>query len=62
VADVVSDELTALLTRLGELAATAEDPAVPDAARIDRIALLERIPPRRPDGCARSRRVAMSRA
>ena len=45
VGDAVSAELTALLTRLAELADTStdEDPAVEDGARIDRIALLERI-------------------
>lgn len=43
--DAVSGELTALLARLGELATadTASEPSVPDAARIDRIALFERI-------------------
>ncbi|MDL5157385.1 DUF222 domain-containing protein [Actinomycetospora termitidis] len=41
--DAVSMELTALLTRLAELADTATDPSrgITDAARIDRIALLE---------------------
>ncbi|MEJ2871676.1 DUF222 domain-containing protein [Actinomycetospora sp. OC33-EN08] len=41
--DAVSDELTALLTRLSELADLSTDPAcgITDAARIDRIALLE---------------------
>ncbi|HEY2222002.1 hypothetical protein [Actinomycetospora sp.] len=44
VGDAVSAELTALLTRLTELAdAPTEHTAVPDAARIDRIAVLERM-------------------
>jgi hypothetical protein len=42
--DAVSAELTAVLARLGELAdGPVEDPAVPGAVRIDRIAVLERM-------------------
>jgi uncharacterized protein DUF222 len=42
--DAVSAELAAVLARLGELAdASLDDPSVPGAVRIDRIAALERI-------------------
>ncbi|MCD2197287.1 hypothetical protein LQ327_28335 [Actinomycetospora endophytica] len=47
--DAVSAELTALLGRLGELA-RAEDAAVSDAARVDRIALFEQIRTTTPTG------------
>ncbi|GLZ50398.1 HNH endonuclease [Actinomycetospora sp. NBRC 106378] len=41
--DAVSEELTALLTRLGELAELPTDPAGDGATQIDRIAVLEQV-------------------